>query len=58
MRISVYFLPGNVWESCHPFFSKQKQKHSCVQCCHGNLVTPSIFLLLFHYYTEIDTIYQ
>ena len=42
----LYFLTGNLRESGRHFFWKQKQKRNCVQCCHGNLVIPSIFAII------------
>ena len=43
-----YFLAGNFRQPCRHFF-----ENNCVQRCHGNLVIPSIFMLLYHYYAKI-----
>ena len=54
----LYFLTGNLRESCRHLFWKQKQKRNCVQCCHGNLVIPSIFAVIPLLRRNSDTINQ
>ena len=47
------FLTGNFQEPCRHFFENKSKNVDCVQCCHGNLIIPSIFMLLYCYYAEI-----
>ena len=50
----------NFRESCRHcfFFWKQKQERYCVQCCHGNFVTLSIFAVVLVLRRNRDTINQ